>query len=386
MLLGNDGVESDIRVSNEARSLLGKGYDITCMVWNRAGAKGRERYDGIKIQRIPLKAPFGDPRGSLFLYILLFNLNAFFNLLLADFDVIHCHDFDTLLPGLLAGKIKRKKVVYDAHEIYALMIEPYLPGIIVRMLSAVEFSLAKKVDCLITVNEILVNYFESGIGNKNKVSLIMNCKNRLDFQFSEKEIRNFRLRWGIDACFIILHNGWLVSGNGLEELFCAIERLKTYSKEDIMVLVCGNGFAEERLKEIVKIKHLENYVQFTGAISSKEVPLFVNACDLMYIVYNKGIKYSSIRTPSRLFEAIVSGKPVLASNFGELKKMVEKGEIGLTVNPENPDELCAAILEIKQQAALRKRFSENAKKLAEIYNWSSEEKKLLYLYDGLMQA
>lgn len=384
MLLSDDALESDARVYNEARTLLRNGYDVTVVVWNRKGtSEGRKEYEGIKIERIPLKVPFLGSRRSLFFYILLFNLKTFSKLLSTSFDAMHCHDLDTLLAGFLAGKIKGKKVIYDAHEIYPLMVQPYLPRIIVRMISIVEFLLARKVDALIVVSEIIADYFIKGVRGKVKISVIMNCKNPNDFITSRKVITELKVRFGIENHFIVLYDGWLAQDNGLEELFSAFEKLNGQIG-DIMAVICGNGYAEKEFKRMVKEKNIENYVKFIGKIQSKDVPLFVNACDVMYIMRKPATKYNFLSTPNRLFEAIISGKPVIASNFGNIRRIVEKGGFGLLVNPEDINELCAAILTLRHDKKLGKRLGEKAKYLSKTHNSPLMEKRLLSLYESLI--
>jgi glycosyltransferase involved in cell wall biosynthesis len=382
MLLTTD-LKSDARVYHEARSLLKYGYDITVVMWNRKScSKRKEIYDGIKVDNVSLSVPFTGTHVSLFPYLVLFNLMTFFKLLFMDFDVVHCHDLDTLLAGLFAGKLKHKKIVYDAHEIYPLMVQPYVPKIIDEMLSLVEFSLIKKVDSLVTVSEILSDYFKKGVRDKDKISVIMNCKDARIFKTSKKEITELKERLGIEKHFIILYDGWLMPDNGLEELFCAIEKLDGQMR-DMVAVICGDGYAEEEFRRMVKEKNIENYVKFVGKLQSKDIPLFVNACDVMYVVRRSTAKYNFLSTPNRLFEAVIAGKPVIASNFGNVRRIVERGGFGLLVNFEKIDELCSALLRLKHDKRLREELSEKAKSMSKTYNWASMEKKLLHLYENL---
>ena len=383
MLLAKGSVQSDARVVTEAKSLIKNGYDVTVVAWDRRGAsKRREEYEQIKIRRVSLIVPFSRPSIGLLPYLVLFNLMVFFNLLSINFDVAHCHDLDTLLAGLFAGKLKRKKVVYDAHEIYGLMVQSYVPKMVVEMISVVEFFLIKKVDALITVSEILADYFRDGVRGRVNVSVIMNCKDPSDFQISEKEASKFKIRFGMENHFIILYDGWLVPDNGLEELFGAIEKLDGQIR-DVIAVICGDGYAEEKFRKMVEEKNIEKYVKFVGKIQLKDIPLFVNACDIMYVLRKPTTKYSFLSTPNRLFEAMIAGKPVIANNFGNVRRIVEKGGFGLLVNPGDIDELCSAILMLRYDKKVRERLSEKAKYMAETYNWPFMEKRLVSLYESL---
>jgi len=382
MLIAKNSIKSDARVVAEAKSLIKNGYNVTVIEWDRKGfSKRREEYEGIKIERVRMKMTFSNP-SNLMLHLILFNIITFLRLLSKNFDIVHCHDFDTLIAGLFAGKLKGKKAVYDAHEIYPLMVQPYASKIMVKAISVVELLLIKKVDALITVSEIQVDYFKEWVRSKVKISVVMNCKDPNDFKTSKKEIRELKVKFGIENHFIILYDGWLIPGNGLEELFSAIEKLDGQIR-DMMAVICGDGYAEEEFKKMVKEKNIENYVKFVGKIQSKDIPLFVNTCDIMYLVYNSINKYAFFRTPVRLFEAIIAGKPIIASNFGIVKQIVEKGGIGLLVNPEEIDELCRALLRLRYDNKLRERLTERAKSMSDTYNWLLMEKKLLHLYANI---
>ena len=109
----------------------------------------------------------------------------------------------------------------------------------------------------------------------------------------------------------------------------------------------------------------------------------MNACDVMYVVRRSTEKYNILSTPNRLFEAMIAGKPVVASNFGNVKRIVEKEGIGLLVNPVKIDEITNAFLRLKNDKPLREKLSQTAKSKSEIYNWATMQKVLLSVYDNL---
>ena len=387
MLLSDGAIMSDARVVAEAKSLIKNGYNVTVIAWDRKGnLKKKEEYEEIKIERIHLKIIFPNYAciysSNLVLHLILFNINLFFTLLSKNFDIIHCHDFDTLIAGFFVGKLKGKKVVYDSHEIYGLMIKPHMPKIVGEIVSIVDFFLIKKVDAFITVSEILADYFKERVGGKVNISVIMNCKDPDDFKIPKKEVAELKVRLGIENRFIMLYDGWLIPDNGLEELFSAIQKLNGQIG-DMMAVICGDGYAEEEFKKIVKEKNIENYVKFVGKIQSRDIPLFVSACDTMYVIRKPTVKYNFFSTPNRLFEAMIAGKPVIASNFGNVKRIVEKGGFGLLVNLGDITELCSALLTLRYDNKINERLSEKAKFMSRTYNWPFMEKRLLSLYESL---
>ena len=89
--------------------------------------------------------------------------------------------------------------------------------------------------------------------------------------------------------------------------------------------------------------------------------------------------------PVKMFEYMVAGIPVIASNFPLWREIIEGNKCGLCVDPLNPSEIAKAIDYILTHPEEAQRMGENGlKAVKEQYNWSVEEKKLLALYEQLL--
>jgi len=90
--------------------------------------------------------------------------------------------------------------------------------------------------------------------------------------------------------------------------------------------------------------------------------------------------------PNKMFEYMSAGIPVIASNFPLWKEIVEGTECGICVDPLNPKEIADAIRWIIEHPVEASRMGENGRKaVEERYNWGIEEKKLLELYNKILQ-
>ena len=172
IMLLSKGFNPDVRVYKEAKTLVKKDYDVTIIAWDRLKEyPKKEIIEGINIERITLKSVFCAPFLNLVM-IPLFWLCILFKLFSRDFDAIHCHDFDTLPVGVFIGKLRRKKIIYDAHEQYNLMIarSPKMPKFL-RPFFIITFDIMEKffirlVDYVITVNQINIRDKYQQIKNK----------------------------------------------------------------------------------------------------------------------------------------------------------------------------------------------------------------------------
>jgi len=89
--------------------------------------------------------------------------------------------------------------------------------------------------------------------------------------------------------------------------------------------------------------------------------------------------------PVKMFEYMVAGIPVIASNFPLWREIIEGNKCGLCVDPLNPSEIAKAIDYIVTHPAAAQQMGENGfRAVKEQYNWAIEEKKLLALYEQLL--
>ena len=137
MLLTNV-YDPDPRVRQEALALIRMGCRVRLLAWDRdCKAPGSERMEGVDVDRVFLTSEHGRGTTQLFFYALLY-LKMLWRGLRTRFDVVHCHDLDTLPLGFVLGKLKRKPIVYDAHESFPDMLEGSVHPLVQRGLVRLE--------------------------------------------------------------------------------------------------------------------------------------------------------------------------------------------------------------------------------------------------------
>src|SRR5260370_13027358 len=150
MLLTN-AYDPDPRVRQEALALIGMGCRVRLLAWDRdCRAAATDCMEGVEVERVFLASAHGRGTTQLFFYAWLY-LKMLWRGWRTSFDVVHCHDLDTLPLGFLLGKLKRTPVVYDAHESFADMLEGSVPRTIQRGLFRLENFFIRRIDLLITL-------------------------------------------------------------------------------------------------------------------------------------------------------------------------------------------------------------------------------------------
>jgi glycosyltransferase involved in cell wall biosynthesis len=88
--------------------------------------------------------------------------------------------------------------------------------------------------------------------------------------------------------------------------------------------------------------------------------------------------------PTKMFEYMAIGLPVIASDFSFYKEVVDKYHMGLCATPESPDSISAAIQYLFSDKTQAKLMGENGRKAVTYFDWETESVKLLQFYNKIL--
>lgn len=135
---------------------------------------------------------------------------------------------------------------------------------------------------------------------------------------------------------IILYVGRLSYEKGLTSLIEAISLFNESEKENIIVIIVGDGPMKSELQKEILRRNL-NCFSFLGFQNLDIVSLWMSASDLLCLPsLNEGC-------PNVIIEALSSGKPVVASKIGGIPELVKDGINGFLFNSNNSIQLCEAL-------------------------------------------
>ena len=84
--------------------------------------------------------------------------------------------------------------------------------------------------------------------------------------------------------------------------------------------------------------------------------------------------------PNKLFEYISAGIAVIHSGLPEVRKMVEEYDCGVMIPAVTPEEICKAIIKLRDDRLLLNKLKQNAVIASETLNWETESKKIVDFY------
>ena len=305
------------------------------------------------------------------LFYLEYNLRLFIFLLTHNFDIVNSVDTDTVLAGYLASKIKRKKVVFDAHEFFTGLPELENKRIKSKIWTILEKYILRRIKNNYTVSESLKELYENKTGQKYAVIKNLPPKSRYilkpDFPSPVNIDKNKEL---------IVYAGVLNSGRGLES---SIKMMK-YFDDNKHLLIIGNGYLEKKLKNLVIELELQEKVSFTGWVDFDIIPYLIKDAVIGLNLLDGNFTNYKVSLANKVFDYIHLGIPCLTMDFVEYRKLQNNCNCLLltdTLNPEKNYKIINSFLEDKTKQDNTKL---NAIKASENLVWDKEKEKLLTIY------
>lgn len=196
-----------------------------------------------------------------------------------------------------------------------------------------------------------------------KISVIPNFVNTQFIQPLPK--RNaFSERHGLVDTFVISHAGNLGYVYDLETLLEAAAQLTNYP--DIVILIVGDGVAKPELERKAAALELPN-VRFLPFQPLADLPLLRATSDIQVSLYKYGSAKNSM--PSKIYEIMASGRPILASaeQESDVRTLIDTTACGLCVEPQNVTQLTDAILTLYHDPTCRAEMAKHGREHAEQY-------------------
>lgn len=165
-------------------------------------------------------------------------------------------------------------------------------------------------------------------------------------------------------------------------------KIVTEKFPEFKLLYLGHIYEQDLKKELtefIRENNLENNVIWIDYVPYDTVGDYYNQIKigLNPLLYAKAhLEIIQIK----LFEYMNYGIPIIASNFGYMQKYVQENNVGMTITPDNAEELAEAIIKLLTDKELYNRYSSNGiKAVDEKYNWDIMERELLKVYRELLK-
>ena len=375
VMLVRNAYTHDTRVEKEARALVGTGRRVTIVADAAPGLSERESRDGsnvIRVRRPALPVPG--------LRFLLHQWRLAGRLAALQPTILHGHDSNALVPVALAAARLGVPFVYDAHDLWLGRPRRERSRAYFALNQAwyalVERLTIPRAAAVITVSRPIADHLRRRY-RLRRVHLVPNFPEAVGAG-SRRELRDLPGGDAIDQERpIVLYLGGLMAGRGLEQLVDAVGRVP-----DAQLVLLGDGVLEQPLRDRairvgtplvvlppVSPTAVESYAESAAVGVSPIVPSCLN------------YRYS---LPNKLFQYMAAGIPVVASDFPQVREVVEGAACGVVVDTLRPDAIAGAIETIlRDPEAAAAMGARGRAAVRDRYNWATAAAVLRAVYEEL---
>lgn len=211
-------------------------------------------------------------------------------------------------------------------------------GFAIRMIERIEAFAYRKADLVVSVTDGFVSHIRAR-RSQGPIAVIKNGVDLARFASDPAAADAFRAAHGLTGKFVASYVGTHGMAHGLGSVIAAAERLR--ARTDIAILMVGGGAEREAIKAQRDAKGLTNIVML-DQLPKDMMPAVWGASDAALVLLKRVETFKTV-IPSKMFEAMALGVPMILGVEGEAKALVEEAGAGIAIMPEDDAQLAAAI-------------------------------------------
>ncbi|CUT01062.1 glycosyltransferase [Candidatus Chrysopegis kryptomonas] len=284
-------------------------------------------------------------------------------------DWVIASDLFALPIAWLVSFKKGTKLIYDSREFYSSLASTSKHKFKQNFIYIFEKFFASKSFIILTVNQSIKNFLSRKFKSK-PIIVVRNLPTIADIGN-----REFRVNINLPDITLI-YLGHFHPGRGFQIYFDLLKKLQDEGVKSKLLFI-GKGELKEKLEKEIINRGLSESVIVTGPYSpnqSIKLPATTKPIGLCLI---EPLSLSYIYSlPNKIFEYMKNSIPFVASDFPEIREIVEKYQVGVLANPQNFEEIYSSVKKLIDDTFLYLKLRENCRKALLELNWENEVKKL----------
>jgi len=214
---------------------------------------------------------------------------------------------------------------------------------IIRALESIETFLYRRADHIVSVTQSFSHHIASRGVDPERISVLTNGADLSQYLPLCRE-NGIRTELNLEGKFVASYIGTHGMAHGLDTVLRAAELLRR--EKDIVFLLVGGGAERERLVARRDEMGLENVLMLPQR-PKEQMPHILAASDACMVLLKKQELFKTV-IPSKIFEAMAMERPIILGVEGESKGIVEQGNCGICIEPENEHDLAASVLRLSR--------------------------------------
>ena len=382
----------DPRPRRAAEALAGQGMeiDLICLA-EKDGEPRREVLNGVAVRRLPVTRNRGSFLRYCFEYVAFLLAAAAIlakRTLVRRYDLVYVHNMpDFLVLCGLVPKLLGAKVILDLHDpmpelmttIFGLRPE----ALAVRFIRRLEKWSIAIADAVVTVNRACARLFTSRSCPARKMHVVMNSPDERIFSPRPPQARP-SANHAQGGGFVIMYHGSLVERNGLDLGIKALARaLPSVPNATLRVYGRQTPYLKQAM-DLARDKGVGAAVEYLGPKSLERLVDAIGDCDVGIIPNRRSI-FTELNTPTRIFEYLTLGKPVIAPRAAGICDYFDDAAM-LFFELGNERDLAEKIEYVFSHPGEVAEITRRGQEVCQEHSWRKERQRLLGLVAELLKV
>ena len=279
--------------------------------------------------------------------------------------------FFTVCAAYMTSLLKRVPWVFELRDIWPESIRvvgAMKQSKILDLLEKLELFLYSKASAIVSVTHAFrASLILRGV-NGDKIHVVTNGVDISRFSPRDKDVELLE-QYGLQGKFVAGYIGTHGLAHALDTVLDAAKALKTAPDGDrFRFILLGDGANKAALRQRAQSEGLDNVI-FVDSVSKDQVVRYWSLLDVSIIHLKKDDLFTTV-IPSKLFECMAMAIPILHGVQGESAGIVEREDVGLLFEPENPEALIKGLRCLANAPKLLAHFKANGSEGAQHYDRS----------------
>lgn len=297
------------------------------------------------------------------------------------FDLIHAHDWLVAFAATALKRLHKTPLLATIHATERGRGRGFLHGEMSHAINGTEWWLTYEAWRVITCSQFMHDevrdYFNVPL---DKIDVVPNGVDTAPFDALDKiDLGDFRARWARPDERIVFNVGRVVEEKGAHLIVEAAPRVLA-EMPNVKFIIAGKGWLVDRLRQRVWELGVQDKVNVVGFVSDPDRDRLLKVADAAI--------FPSLYEPFGIvaLEAMAAKCPVIVSEVGGLKEVVQHDVTGVTIYPNNVESLAWGVLHtLRDPARARERAARAYRIVKREYNWDRIAEKTLAIYERIVR-
>lgn len=373
---------SDPRPRRAAEAMIDAGMEVDLITLQKDESEPKsELVNGVCVTRVSIQKTREGKLSYLWQYAAFITV-CFFKLSLRfpfrKYDIVHVHNMpDVLVFSSLIPRLFGSKVVLDLHDPMPELIQTIFGSskerAVVRLITWLEKLSTRFAHRVITVNQTCKQIFGTRSCPMEKITVVVNSPDEHIFARREPSVT---FQNEPDRPVYIMYHGSLVERNGLGLAIEAIRLAQKKISRPVQLRIYGEktSFIDDVLA-LAKERDISDSIKYCGPRNLDGIVEAIDQCDIGVIPNLRNI-FTLINSPTRIFEFLSRGTPVIAPNSPGVMEFFEETDL-ITFELGNAEDLALKIQYTVENPNEVLEKTQKGQKICLHHRWSEERKRFL---------